>query len=117
MQYLVRLVTPKGGKVLDLFAGTGTTGEAAFREGMQAVLIEREDAYCADIRRRMALVMAGPDERARESVKAKGAPIDPGPLFTWREYNATEDFAESLNEAYQAIRERVAAGGPGWEPK
>ena len=31
MQYLVRLVTPPGGCVLDPFAGTGTTGEAAWR--------------------------------------------------------------------------------------
>ena len=45
MQYLVRLVTPKGGTCLDLFAGTGTTGEAAFREGMKAILIEREAEY------------------------------------------------------------------------
>jgi hypothetical protein len=71
MQWLCRLVTPKGGTVLDPFAGTGTTGEAAFREGFNAVLIEREEEYQADIRRRMALVMAGPDERKRESIKAK----------------------------------------------
>jgi DNA methylase len=38
MQYLCRLVTPPGGTVLDLFAGTGTTGEAAWREGFRAVL-------------------------------------------------------------------------------
>ncbi len=72
MRYLVRLVTPPGGLVLDPFAGTGTTGEAALREGMRVVLIEREAEYCADIRRRMALVMAGPDERERESIKANG---------------------------------------------
>lgn len=30
MQWLCRLVTPKGGTILDPFAGTGTTGEAAF---------------------------------------------------------------------------------------
>lgn len=83
IQYLVRLVTPPGGTVLDLFAGTGTTGEAAFREGFNAILIEREPEYCDDIRRRMALVLSGPDERARESIKArnKDKPIDPGPLF------------------------------------
>jgi DNA modification methylase len=85
MQYLVRLVTPKGGTVLDPFAGTGTTGEAAFREGMRAVLIEREAEYQADIRRRMALVLAGPDERSRESVKARGKIDEPGPLFAWKE--------------------------------
>ncbi|WLB14801.1 DNA methyltransferase (plasmid) [Bradyrhizobium elkanii] len=84
MQWLCRLVTPKGGTVLDPFAGTGTTGEAAFREGMLAVLVEREEEYQADIRRRMGLVLAGPDERARESIKARtaGQPIDAGPLFS-----------------------------------
>jgi DNA modification methylase len=64
IQYLVRLVTPPKGIVLDCFAGTGTTGEAAYREGCSAILIEREPEYQADIRRRMALVLAGPDERA-----------------------------------------------------
>jgi hypothetical protein len=33
-----------------------------------------------------------------------------------REYDANRDFAGSLNEGYRAIRERTAAGGPGWEP-
>jgi site-specific DNA-methyltransferase (adenine-specific) len=81
MQYLVRLVTPKGGLVLDPFAGTGTTGEAAFREGCRAVLIEREPEYLADIERRCALILAGPAERRRESVKARGKDDGAGPLF------------------------------------
>lgn len=81
MQWLVRLVTPPGGLVLDPFAGTGTTGEAAFREGMRAVLIEREPEYQADIRRRMSLVLGGPEERQRESIKARGLTADAGPLF------------------------------------
>lgn len=85
MQWLVRLVTPKGGLVLDPFAGTGTTAEACFREGMRCALVERETEYQADIRRRMALVMSGPDERARESIKAKtkGLDLDAGPLFAY----------------------------------
>jgi site-specific DNA-methyltransferase (adenine-specific) len=83
MQYLIRLVTPQRGTVVDPFAGTGTTGEAAWREGMGALLIEREAEYQEDIRRRMALCLAGPDERTRATVKAKmaGKPIDHGPLF------------------------------------
>ncbi|HRF08518.1 MAG TPA: DNA methyltransferase [Xanthobacteraceae bacterium] len=83
MRYLVRLVTPKGGTVLDMFAGSGTTGEAAFYEGCNAVLIEREPEYQNDIRRRMKLAIAGPEERSRESIKAKQAdkPLDAGPLF------------------------------------
>jgi site-specific DNA-methyltransferase (adenine-specific) len=81
IRYLCRLITPPGGTILDCFAGTGTTGEAAFLEGFNAVLIEREAEYQADIRRRMALVMAGPDEKAAAMVKAKGRAASAGPLF------------------------------------
>ena len=84
MQWLVRLVTPPGGLVIDPFAGTGTTGEAAFREGMRAVLIEREAEYQADIRRRMSLLMSGQHERRHEALKASGKMqgYDDLPLFT-----------------------------------
>jgi site-specific DNA-methyltransferase (adenine-specific) len=92
MQWLVRLVTPKNGRVLDCFAGTGTTAEAAFREGMSCELIEAEAEYQADIRRRMALVLAGPDERARESVKAKNLPRNDGPLFDWQPVDNGEKY-------------------------
>ena len=52
MQWLARLITPPGGTVLDPFAGSGTTGAAAEREGFRAVLIEREAEYVEDIKRR-----------------------------------------------------------------
>lgn len=82
MQYLVRLVTPPGGTVLDPFAGTGTTGEAAWREGLKAILIEREPEYQTDIAERMRLCLAGPDEKRREIIKRAGkAEADAGPLF------------------------------------
>lgn len=42
MRWLVRLVTPAGGVVLDPFAGSGTTGEAAILEGFDSILIEGE---------------------------------------------------------------------------
>jgi DNA modification methylase len=54
--YLCRLITPPGGTVLDPFAGSGTTGMACLREGFNAVLIEREVEYVADIKRRIAHV-------------------------------------------------------------
>ena len=81
IQYLVRLVTPQNGVCLDLFAGTGTTGEACFREGFRAILIEREAEYIGDIERRMSLVMSGPVTRANAGMKARGRPRDDGPLF------------------------------------
>lgn len=81
-RWLCRLVTPPGGLVLDPFAGTGTTGEAAYREGFSAILIERETEYQADIARRMALVLAGPDEKRHASLKARGkVEASAGPLF------------------------------------
>jgi hypothetical protein len=45
MRWLVRLVTPPGGYVLDPFAGSGTTGEAALIEGFRCLLIESEADY------------------------------------------------------------------------
>jgi len=33
------------------------------------------------------------------------------------DYNANDDFAKSVDEAYRVIRERKAAGGEGWKPK
>lgn len=83
MRYLARLVTPPGGLVVDPFAGTGTTGEACIREKLNVILIEKEREYQEDIRRRIKLCFAGPDERARETIKAKNRdkPVDHGPLF------------------------------------
>ena len=45
MRWLVRMVTPPGGTVLDPFAGSGTTLEAAMLEGFNAVGVEREADY------------------------------------------------------------------------
>ena len=45
MRWLVRLVTPPGGVVLDPFAGSGATVEAALLEGMSPIGIEREADY------------------------------------------------------------------------
>ncbi|MEK4178547.1 site-specific DNA-methyltransferase [Aeribacillus sp. FSL K6-1121] len=45
MAWLVRLVTPPGGTVLDPFAGSGSTLVAAKREGFGFIGIEREDEY------------------------------------------------------------------------
>jgi DNA modification methylase len=45
MRWLVRLVTPPGGTVLDPFTGSGTTGIAAGLEGFDFVGIEREEEY------------------------------------------------------------------------
>ena len=45
MKYLCRLVTPKGGTVLDPFMGSGSTGTACKDEGFEFIGIEREKEY------------------------------------------------------------------------
>lgn len=45
MRWLVRLVTPPHGVVLEPFAGSGTTAEACVHEHMRCIAIERESAY------------------------------------------------------------------------
>jgi len=54
MRWLVRLVTPPGGLVLDPFTGSGTTGCAAVLEGFRFLGCEREAEYVAIAERRIA---------------------------------------------------------------
>lgn len=53
MRWLVRLVTPPDGLVLDMFAGSGTTAEAALLEGFRCIAIERDTSYLPLIRHRL----------------------------------------------------------------
>ena len=69
MRWLVRLVTPPGGTVLEPFAGSGTTVEACVVEGFKCIAIEKTDEYLpltvARIHRRRdpvaAIKLAGDD--------------------------------------------------------
>jgi len=54
LRYLVKLVTPPGGVVLDPFAGSGTTGVAARLEGFGFIGIDQDADYCQTAVRRMA---------------------------------------------------------------
>lgn len=62
MRYLVKLITPPGGMVLDPFAGTGTTLQAALEQGFSAIGIERDAEYVVDIRRRLASMQSKKDK-------------------------------------------------------
>ncbi len=64
MRWLVRLVTPPGGTVLDPFAGSGTTGCAAVLEGFDFIGLEREPEYVAIARARIAHWSSGTAEAA-----------------------------------------------------
>lgn len=66
MAYLVRLVTPPGGLVLDPYMGSGSTGKACMREGMRFIGIEREGDYLEIARSRIA----------HEAARATDEPIE-----------------------------------------
>ncbi len=53
MRYLCRLVTPAGGHVLDLFAGSGSTWKAAKLEGFEFTGFELSAEYCEIARQRI----------------------------------------------------------------
>jgi DNA modification methylase len=53
MRYLVKLVTPPGGVVLDPFTGSGSTGKAAILEGFEFIGIEMTDEYLPIIEGRL----------------------------------------------------------------
>ena len=61
MRWLVRLVTPPGGTVLDPFAGSGTTLQAAREEGFASIGIEREPTYLPLIAARLGIEIEVPE--------------------------------------------------------
>ena len=60
MRWLMRLITPPGGLVLDLFIGSGTTGIAAMCEGARFVGCEQSAEFAAIARARIAFADANP---------------------------------------------------------
>lgn len=81
MRWLCRLITPPGGIVLDLFAGSGTTGLAALAEGLRFVGVEREAEFVDVAAGRLAHVecVAVPDLAHGDAPKV--APVQPS-LFS-----------------------------------
>jgi DNA modification methylase len=58
MQYLVRLVTPPGGIVLDPFMGSGSTGKACAYEGFDFIGIDQSAEYVAIAQARIDFALA-----------------------------------------------------------
>lgn len=83
MRWLVRLVTPPGGVVLDPFAGSGSTLQAAVEEGFSAIGCEREPEYVADCERRLAAAKARQETTGRWKARKPKPPRQD--LFTQEE--------------------------------
>jgi len=62
MQYLVRMVTPPGGTVLDPFMGSGSTGKACVYEGFNFIGIDQSAEYVEIARARIDFAIANKEE-------------------------------------------------------
>lgn len=80
MCWLLRMVTPPGGRVLDPFAGSGTTGIAAMAEGFDATLIDIEPDHVRDIERKIALLRGEAAGLFDQHVNRRAAPKGPEDL-------------------------------------
>ncbi len=75
MEWLVKMITPKGGVILDLFCGSGTTGMAAIKNGFRFIGIDKEIGYVRIAHARCAyayqLLTGTPSKRAIAKTKPK----------------------------------------------
>ena len=68
MEYLIKLVTPPGGTVLDPFTGSGSTGKAAILQGFDFIGIEMTEDYWPIIEGRLRHAEAIVAERIKQTV-------------------------------------------------
>jgi site-specific DNA-methyltransferase (adenine-specific) len=76
MQYLCRLITPPGGKILDPFCGSGSTGKGAILEGFRFIGIEQDAEYIEIARRRIEWAFQQAHPTTGEFVTKAGKPDD-----------------------------------------
>jgi site-specific DNA-methyltransferase (adenine-specific) len=67
MEYLIKLVTPPNGTVLDPFTGSGSTGKAAILQGFDFIGIEMTEEYLPIIEDRLKHAEAIVAERIKET--------------------------------------------------
>lgn len=97
MRWLIRLVTPPGGTVLDPFLGSGTTAIAAHLEGHPVIGIERDADYAALATARLAWWSQWTAGTPTSAVLAAWAGEDPA-----RRERSAERLAATARETGQA---------------
>ena len=96
MAYLVRLVTPKGGTVLDPFMGSGTTGMAAAIEDCQFIGIDLDPHHVEIARGRIAAAVRR-DVYVAPDGKAKVDPRAPAEVSLFPEFDAPPAPAKQID--------------------
>lgn len=83
MKYLIKLVTPPNGIILDPFMGSGSTGKAAVMEGFNFVGVEMQKEYydIAEARIKNAMLPKIEKPKVKKEKKPKSTTILPSTLF------------------------------------
>lgn len=106
MRWLVRMIAPPGGLVLDPFTGSGSTGCAAVLEGCQFLGFEREVEYLEIARGRIGYCVAHPEEfqprPKKKAVRPHGRP--PQPVAAPAAAPASADVNEWLTGLMAAVK-------------
>ena len=91
MEYLVKLITPENGTVLDPFMGSGTTGVACVRLGKMFIGIEKEKEYFVISEKRIKNSSKTSDVPVKSNVGTKEAkPLEKSEVDATVEINQTE---------------------------
>jgi site-specific DNA-methyltransferase (adenine-specific) len=80
IRWLVELTIPRGGELVDPFAGSGTAAAAAYASSRRATVIEQQPEFAEDIKARIAWLEGRGGHSARERNRRMEKSAD-GPLF------------------------------------
>lgn len=106
MRWLVRLVAPPGGKVLDPFMGSGTTGMACEAEGFGFVGIEQDEHYYGIAARRIE-GMGARVSKGKGGAKAEAQDEQVQPDKPKRDVKVREAESGSDSEAREHVSYRL----------
>ena len=89
------------------------------RSNIRNFLPRREAAKLLTVLQEVSRAFSAPQRNLLADRLTTNQALETGarPNGTADNYNATDDFAKSIDEAYRAIRERMRNGGPGWTQK
>jgi site-specific DNA-methyltransferase (adenine-specific) len=113
MRWLIRLLSPEGGSVLDPFTGSGSTGCAAVIEGRHFIGIERESRYAAIARARIAHFHDQPLEQSQPGRLSPGkGKREPGHTSALPGQSTAKPRHTSAKPGHRSAKERHSAALP-----
>lgn len=103
MRWLVRLVCPQGGTVLDPFMGSGSTGVACIQEGMRFVGIDMDEHYCEIAKKRISAADAAEGRTELPKYSYPDEIVTSAMIARWCKYGAEYELPRNESEPRSAL--------------